>query len=132
MFEVPKKRRYTWTSPGEINRYQIDYILTKSSSITLIKSYHSYPGAEIDSDHKLVVAKCCLKGSKHRRQRIRNKNQIKWNLQNLKNPEIKELFTKRTKENVKTIDYRNVWNSIKESILNAANATLKNETMRSG
>lgn len=98
MFEVPKSRRYTWTTPGEINRYQIDYILTKSSSNTLIKSCHSYPGAEIDSDHKLVIAKCCVKGPNHGRQRIRNKKQKKWNLQSLKNPEIKELFAKRTKE----------------------------------
>jgi len=48
----------------------------------------------------------------------------------LKNPEIKELFPKRTKENVKTTDCQIYWNSIKEGILNAANATLKNETLK--
>jgi hypothetical protein len=37
---------------------------------------------------------------------------------------------KRTKENVKTIDGQNDWNSITEGILNAANKTLKSELLR--
>lgn len=118
MFEVPKRRRYTWISPGDINRYQIDYILTKSSSNILIKSCHSYLGAEIDSDHKLLIAECYLKCSKYKKQQLRIKNPIKWNLQSLKNTETKELFAKCTKENSKTIDDQNDWKSIKEGLLN--------------
>jgi len=47
----------------------------------------------------------------------------------LKNTDIKELFAKRTKKNVKIIDGQNDWNSIKESVLNAAYATLKSGTL---
>ncbi|XP_050527983.1 craniofacial development protein 2-like [Daktulosphaira vitifoliae] len=30
MFEVPKRRLYTWVASGDTNRYQIDYVLAKS------------------------------------------------------------------------------------------------------
>lgn len=78
MFEVPKTRRYTRTSPGEINRYQIDYILVKSNFNTLIKSCYSYTGAEVDSDHKLIIAKCYLKYKKYQ---LKGKKIVKWNIQ---------------------------------------------------
>jgi len=97
MFEVPKRRRYTWTSPGGINRYQIDYILVNSNFNTLIKSCYSYPGAEMDSDHKLVMAKCCLK---HKKYQVKGKKTVKWDLQNLKDVQIKTLFANSTKGNV--------------------------------
>lgn len=28
-FETPKRRRYTWKAPGDIRRFQIDFILVK-------------------------------------------------------------------------------------------------------
>lgn len=29
-FETPKRRRYTWNAPGDIDRFQIDFILVKN------------------------------------------------------------------------------------------------------
>lgn len=57
MFEVPKRRRYTWVAPGDTNRYQIDYLLIKSLFKKQIMTSHSYLDAEIDSDHNLVTMK---------------------------------------------------------------------------
>jgi len=57
MLEVPKRRRYTWVAPGDTNRYQIDYILAKSRYKNQIMTSHSFRGAEIDSNHNLVVTK---------------------------------------------------------------------------
>lgn len=30
MFEILKRRMYTWVAPGDTNRYQIDYLLANS------------------------------------------------------------------------------------------------------
>ncbi|XP_050424191.1 craniofacial development protein 2-like [Adelges cooleyi] len=57
MFEVPKIRRYTWVAPGDTNRYQMDYVLAKSRFKKQVMTSHSFPSAEIDCDHNLVVMK---------------------------------------------------------------------------
>jgi Metal-dependent hydrolase len=46
----------TWKGPGNRNRYQIDYILVKQRFSNSIRDVKTLPGAEIDSDHNLVVA----------------------------------------------------------------------------
>lgn len=87
MYEVPDRRKYTWTTPGNRERYQIDYILVKKKFRNQITSSHSYPGAEIDSDHKLVKAKCNIKFKK----RIVNKKK-KWCLEKLKEEETAKKY----------------------------------------
>lgn len=57
MFEVPKRRRYTWIVPGDTNRYQIDCILTNRRFKKQITTSHSFSGAEIKINHNLVVMK---------------------------------------------------------------------------
>jgi hypothetical protein len=50
-FKHRKRNLYTWKSPGDCYRNQIDYILINKrwkSSITDVKSY---PGADGDTDH---------------------------------------------------------------------------------
>ena len=47
---------YTWKSPGDKNQYQIDYILVKQHFRNSIRDMKTLPGADIDSDHKLLVA----------------------------------------------------------------------------
>ena len=50
-------RRWTWHSPGEDYRNQIDYIMVKrrfQSSVNIAKT-RSFPGADIASDHEIVT-----------------------------------------------------------------------------
>jgi len=51
--------------PGGGNRYQLDYILVKKIYRNQVKQSKSYPGADINSDHNLVImeTKLCLKKS---------------------------------------------------------------------
>src|SRR6218665_1199126 len=49
-FEQRKRRLYTWTSPDEKHRNQIDYILIN-------KNVRTNPGADCGTDHELLVAK---------------------------------------------------------------------------
>lgn len=41
--------------PNDSNRYQLDYILVKNRYKYKIKLSKSYRGADIDSDHNLVM-----------------------------------------------------------------------------
>ena len=56
-FKQHKRRRYTWKMPGDIGRYQLDYILVKQRYRNSVKSSRSFPGCDIDSDHNLVMMK---------------------------------------------------------------------------
>jgi len=52
IFQHHKRRIYTRKRPGDTARYQIDYIMNKQSFKNQIKQCKTYPGADINSDHK--------------------------------------------------------------------------------
>jgi len=56
-FKKPKRRLYTWKAPGDWSRHQLNYILMKHLFRNSVKDVQKLPGADIDSDHKLLVAK---------------------------------------------------------------------------
>jgi endonuclease/exonuclease/phosphatase family metal-dependent hydrolase len=58
-FRKPKRRPYTWKAPGDRSRHQLDYILVKHQFRNNVKDVQTLPGADIDSDHNLLVAKIC-------------------------------------------------------------------------
>lgn len=72
---------YTWKAPGDNARFQIDFIMIKERFRNSIKNVCTHPGADIDSDHNLLVAKMKVElkkiKSSHRNE--------KWNLHSLKN-----------------------------------------------
>ena len=60
-FELPARQRYTWKSPGDVTRNQIDYILIRQRFRNSITKCKTYPGADINSDHNPVIAKVRIK-----------------------------------------------------------------------
>ena len=58
-FRKPKRRLYTWKAPGDRIRHQLDYILVKHRIRNSVKDVQVLPGADIDCDHNLLVAKIC-------------------------------------------------------------------------
>lgn len=107
-FEMPKRRRYTWKSPGDGNRYQIDYILVKKKFMNEIKSSHSYPGYDIDSDHVLVIADYSIRFKKYKRT-----NQHKWCVEKLKDKQVVAGMRELT-DNL--IGNKEGWEGFKETI----------------
>jgi len=99
LFMNHKRRRYTFKTPGDIDRYQLDYIMVKNRYKNQIKSSKSYPGADIDSDQNLVMIKSVLKFKKLERPKNKEPD---WNLCQLKQPEIRKLFKKKCKEKIDT------------------------------
>ena len=84
-------RRWTWHSPGGEHHNQIDYIMVKrrfQSSVNIAKT-RSFPGADIGSDHDLVMMTFRLRLKKIRKQ---GHTRIKFDLEKLKDPQIAEAF----------------------------------------
>ena len=79
-FEHNKRRRYMWKNSGDSARYQLDYILVRQRYSNSVKDSRGYPGADIDSDQNLVMAKIAvkLKRNVQRGRRIK-----KWKLESI-------------------------------------------------
>ena len=61
IFQLHKKRLYTWTSPGGQHLNQIDYTLCSQRLRSSIQSAKTRLGADCGSDHELLTAKIRLK-----------------------------------------------------------------------
>ena len=61
LFQQHKRRLYTWTSPDDQHRNQIDYILCSQRWRSSIQSAKTRPGADCGSDHELLIAKFRLR-----------------------------------------------------------------------
>ncbi|XP_076443957.1 uncharacterized protein LOC143282244 [Babylonia areolata] len=84
-------RRTTWHAPNGRTHNQIDFVLTPrrfKSSINRAKT-RTYPGADIGSDHDLVLLTMKMK-LKKKHQAVQPG--IKFDLEKLKDPEIEEVF----------------------------------------
>ena len=57
LFQQHKRRLYTWPSPDDQHRNQIDYILCSQRWRSSIQSAKTRPGADCGSDHELLIAK---------------------------------------------------------------------------
>ena len=59
--EVKQNRLWTWESPVGSTRNKFDYILIKYKLSSNVISSRSFPSADVDSDHQLVLANIKLK-----------------------------------------------------------------------
>ena len=57
VFKQHPRPLYTWKSPGDQSRYQIDYILINNRFRNSVKNVFTYPGADVNSDYVLLVIK---------------------------------------------------------------------------
>jgi hypothetical protein len=80
MVQKLKRRLYTWKAPGDRNRYQLDYVLVKQRFRNSVKDVQIMPGADIDSDHNLLVAMICTRLKKIIRF---HKRKPRWDLEKL-------------------------------------------------
>ncbi|KAI8436544.1 hypothetical protein MSG28_010075 [Choristoneura fumiferana] len=121
-FQLPVRRRYTWTSPRHtsqhIIRNQIDYLMINNRFRNCIKSVKTYPGADISSDHNPVVAKltCTLKQLRKRVPRIMV------DISKMKEPEIRAKVSNDINEwavNAGQVDHESVaeaWSQLKNKV----------------
>ena len=55
MFKQHQRQPYTWTSPDGNTRNQIDYITIAQRCKKSLTNSHTYPGADCDTDHQLLM-----------------------------------------------------------------------------
>ena len=60
-FQHPPRKLYTWKSPGDVTRNQIDYVLISQRFKNSVKQAKTCPGADINSDHNPVKVKVLIK-----------------------------------------------------------------------
>ena len=80
-FQQPARRLYTWKSPGDVHRNQIDYIMVRKRFSNSVKDCRTYQGADINSDHSLLVSKMNFRLKKIEKRKI--KEQYNSNIQSL-------------------------------------------------
>uniref|UniRef100_A0A8D8UV16 Craniofacial development protein 2 n=2 Tax=Cacopsylla melanoneura TaxID=428564 RepID=A0A8D8UV16_9HEMI len=137
LFEHHKRHLYTWKSPQDrpdhIVRNQIDYFMIKQRYKNSVKNAKTYPGADVGSDHSLLVAeiKVRLKNIKrHARKaridtnQLRNVNTMGDVYQEV-NENLKNLKAKGDTSVEK--DPEDIWMSIKSAVIEPCRKYLKPE-----
>ena len=84
-------RRWTWHSPNGGYHNQIDYIMVRTRFMTNVNTAktRSFPGADIGSDHDLVMMSFRLPLKKIKMQ---GPTRIKFDLKKLKDPQVADAF----------------------------------------
>ena len=67
-FQHPKRRKWTWKSPGDSSRNQIDCIQISKRFINALLSAKTYSGADCYYDHVPVASKFKFKLKKTRKK----------------------------------------------------------------
>ena len=120
-FKKRKTMLYTWKSPGERNRYQIDYILVKQRFRNSTRDVKTLPGADIDSDHNLLVAEVQTRLKVIKKA---GKRKPKWNLERIKSKEnhVKEVMEQKFSQiDGVTGSVEDNWGKVKETLLDILN-----------
>lgn len=116
-FKNHPRRIYTWTSPGDRARNQIDYITINERFRNSVKDSKTYPGADCGSDHNPVVATMCLKLRKNKKP-VRKK---RLQLNALENQEIKAKFKSEVVGKIDlNISANELWIETRKAIQEAA------------
>jgi hypothetical protein len=119
-FKKRKTKLYTWKNPGDTSRYQIDYILVKQRFRNSVKDVKTMPGADIDSDHNLLVADIETRLKKIWK---RGKRKSKWNLDRLQSEReivkaaLEEKFSEANRVNSVEKSAESEWSSFKSVVL---------------
>ena len=128
MFQHHPRHLYTWTSPDQKTRNQIDYILLCQKWRSSVKNVRTRPGADCNSDHQLLAA------------------DIKFNLKKMKQPPPPIRFDYKTLDDNYRVKITNkfaslllceeersaddLWKAGKEIIIRTAAETIDKKTKK--
>ena len=118
----PHKRchKATWVSPDHKTENQIDHIMVRQRYRSSLQDVRVRRGADINSDHHLVVAKIKMRLSARETQRNPRK---KFNVKRLKEVDVKQTFQISLQnrfqvlqtEETETVEHQ--WNTFKDAVL---------------
>ncbi|XP_072177062.1 craniofacial development protein 2-like [Diadema setosum] len=96
-FKQPKRRLYTWCSPGDGVRNQIDYITINRRFHSWITATKTYPGADCGSDHVPVICNLRLKINRPAKRNPSRKPRRRFDLLRT-DPAVADQYRKRVGE----------------------------------
>jgi hypothetical protein len=128
LFQHKNIHKYTWTTPDGQTRNMIDHIMINRKWVKSMQDCRSYRGADIFSDHELVVSKIKLK---LKRTGHDKKSEIgrQYDSSRLKDPVIKNEFVLKLRNRFQVLEDLNdeteiTWTSIKENFQSTAKEIL--------
>nr|CAH7721818.1 unnamed protein product [Callosobruchus chinensis] len=128
-FDHKNIHKSTWISPDGQTENQIDHVVIDEKHAVSIKDVRSYRGADISSDHFLVIAK--IKQEWPRDQPKTNSNKRKkYNYTLLENEETKNKMQEQIKrkfEETEAMDIEGKWQQIQEVLTKVADEWLKKD-----
>lgn len=105
LFKQHPRRLYTWTSPQhtpeKIVRNQIDFIMVAPVFRKYIKSVKTYPGADVNSGHTVLVMDFKMKRFKNIKRQVSRKS---IDLDKLRNPDTLEEIETKLETKLKNIE----------------------------
>ncbi len=128
-FQQHPRRLYTWKSPGDQFRNQIDYILINRRYKNAVLNCRTVPSADCNTDHILLKAECRI-----RLKKIPSKkdDENKIYTSPLKNKQKRKEFHQKLEQKTEQInpddDVEEMWRAWKTAVIDTANDTLKRET----
>jgi hypothetical protein len=125
-----REHKITWMIPGGTEGNQIDHMLISKKWKRIIQDVRTYRGANVDSDHLLVVAKMRMKVVKQTGGSRKNR----WDVEKLNhtrhNDEYKKEMRKKLEIREEEVDNEEEWKNLKESIMDTAETVLGRRTTR--
>ena len=95
-FKTHPRRRYSWISPNDRARNQIDYIMINERYRNYISNTRVYPGADASSDHNSLIANIKI----HLKVKKRSKRKPTFSLDSLHDPKIGTKFSTHVLEKI--------------------------------
>jgi hypothetical protein len=125
-----REHKITWMIPGGTEGNQIDHMLISKKWKRIIQDVRTYRGANVDSDHLLVVAKIRMKVVKQ----TGGSRKSRWDVEKLNhtrhNDEYKKEMRKKLETREEEVDIEEEWKNLKESIMDTAETVLGRRTTR--
>ena len=128
MFQHKEVHRYTWESPDGLTRNQIDHIAVCRRWAASLQDVRTRRGADVGSDHMLVVAKVKLSLRKKPKVVMRKK----LNVEKFKVQEVVEEFRVRLSnrfevlEGLEIEDVDSYWSEVKDALKDTGEQVLGN------
>ena len=130
-FEQHPRRLWTWKSPDNVTKNQIDYITINNRFRNSVQQSKSYPGADCGSDHNPVI--CKLKVRLKKLKMIKREQQLDYyQLQN--NQDIKNIYAIEVKNRFSVLEQEGnntTWEVFKEALVETAKETIPKKTKQS-
>ena len=99
-FQNKECRKWTWRSPGGKTKNMIDLILINKKWITSVQQCRSFQGADVNSDHSLVIANIKIK----LKRKYKAQSQKRRDVSRLAEEEIKNAYVVALEAKLRAID----------------------------